>query len=353
MDFFGQQAGTSESAIYDSSVPRVRHAYFRVETPVVDFLAGQYWHLFGWQNVYHPASVQAQGLVGEVYSRSMQVRVSKAIRTKPVTIEIGVAALRPPSRDSAMPQGEGGLRLAVNDWKGAMTNGASGTSVQPLSVAVTGNFRNIVVPEMNLLPKDTVSKGMFSLALDGFVPIIPATKDKRDNALSVHGEFVSGQGSSDLYTGLTGGITFPYLPNTTGINPAPSYPQNVDNGIAAFDANGNLHAINWTSYLFGLQYYLPIANGRVFVAGNYSHMQSSNIADFTQSFGNAAPDPTKFHFTSDAAVRKSIDFVDAMLFGDVTNGVRLGVEWAHYVDHYVDGTSAKNDRIQGAGMFMF
>jgi hypothetical protein len=353
MDLFGQSNGANEASTFDSSLPRVRHAYLRVETPVVDFLAGQTWHLFGWQNVYHPASVQAQGIVGELYSRSMQVRVSKTVRTKAVTFEIAAAALRPPMRDSARPQGEAGVRLAVNGWQGAMTNGASGSGIQPLSLAVTGNFRDLAVPEMSLVPKDTVDKGMFSIAVDGFIPVIPATKEKKDNALSLVGEVVSGEGNADLYTGLTGGIGLPHLPNTTGLNPAPTYPQNFDNGLVAFDTDGNLHGIKWTSFLVGLQYYLPIGNGRVFVAANYSHMTSSNIASFTQNFAGAAPDPTKFYFSSDANVRKSIDFVDAMLFGDVATGVRLGVEWAHYVDHYVDGTTAKNDRVQGAAMLLF
>jgi hypothetical protein len=354
LDFFGQLPPTAtEASTFDSSMPRVRHAFLRVETPVVDVLVGQYWHLFGWQNVYHPASVQAQGLPGELYARSPQIRVSKRVVTSAVTFEVAVAALRPPQRDSAKPQAEGGLRLAVNQWTGLMTNGATGTNIQPLSIAVTGNFRDVNVPQMSLVPTQTVDKGMFSVAADLFVPVVPATPTKKDNALSVHGEVASGEGGSDLYTGLTGGISFPYLPNTTGLNPAPTYPQNIDNGIATFSADGSLHGIQWTSYVVGAQYYLPFTNGRVFVAGNFSHMQSGNIADFTQNFGNVAPDPAKFHYASSSQVRKSIDFVDAMVFGDVTTGVRVGVEWAHTVDHYVDGVSATNDRVQGAGILLF
>ena len=67
LDFFGTQPSTAtEAATFDSSIPRVRHAFFRIETPVVDVLVGQTWHVFGWQNVYHPASVEAQGLPGEI-----------------------------------------------------------------------------------------------------------------------------------------------------------------------------------------------------------------------------------------------------------------------------------------------
>jgi hypothetical protein len=354
MDLFGQIASNAtEQQVYDSSVPRVRHAYFRVETPIVDVLVGQYWHVFGWQNLYHPASVQAQGLAGELYARDMQLRVSKRFESRPITVEIAVAALRPPSRDSAIPQGEAGLRIAINQWTGVMTNGAGGTGVQPLSVAVTGNAREITVPELSLEPKDTVSRGMESIAVDGFIPIIPARNGRQDNALSIHGEFVSGNGISDLYTSLTGGVTYPAVPNTTAINPAPTYPADTDNGLVGFDRLGNLHAINWTSYLFGLQYYLPVGNGRVFIVANYSHMQSANIADFTQDYHGVSANPNALDFTSATNVRKSIDFVDGSLFVDAARGVRIGVEYARYFDHYVDGTLAKDIRVQGAGMFLF
>ena len=43
---------------------RIRHAMFRVETPVVDVLVGQYWHLFGWQDGYHPNTTEIQGVPG-------------------------------------------------------------------------------------------------------------------------------------------------------------------------------------------------------------------------------------------------------------------------------------------------
>ncbi len=354
MDLFGQIASNAtEQQFYDSSVPRVRHAYFRVETPVVDVLVGQYWHLFGWQNVYHPASVMAQGLPGELYSRDIQLRLSKKIETRPVTVELAVAALRPPARDSAIPQGEAGLHIALNQWTGVMTNGSSGTALQPLSVAVTGNFREISLPELSTAPTGAVNKGMQSIAIDGFIPIIPATKDHRDNALAVHGEFVSGNGTADLYTGLTGGLTFPSVPNTsagTAEVQGATYPVQIDNGIVDFDAQGHLHAISWVSYLFGLQYYLPFTNGRAFLVGNYSHMKSPNIAAYTQT---AVANPQVLSFTQSLAVIERTDWVDGDLFLDVTRGVRVGAEVAHYWQHYVDGVLAQDTRVQGAGIFVF
>jgi hypothetical protein len=359
LDLFGLgttsiPSGDSQSQYFSSAVPRVRHAYFRVETPVVDLLVGQYWHLFGWQNVYHPGSVQAQGLVGELYSRDVQVRLSKAIRTEPVTFEIALAALRPPQSGSAVPQLEGGLRLAANKWRGTMTNGATGTSLQPASIAVTGNYRDVVLPQLSLAPTQTVNLAMESVAVDGYIPVIPATKTRRANSLSVQGELVYGSGISDLYTGLTGGILFPYLANTSGQNPQPVYAPNIDNGMVAFDLQGNLHAIQWTSIVGGLQYYLPAGDGRVFVVANYAHMQSNNTSQFAVDYNNTSPDTTVNHQQSaTSGTRKSIDFFDASLFVDAWTGVRFGVEGAYYMDHYLDGVQANNVRVDVGGMFIF
>src|SRR6202041_2473643 len=85
MGFLGSQSlgyatgQVSENAFFTSPLPRIRHAYFRVETPILDVLAGQYWHLFGWQNGYHPNTVEIQGLPGELYARTPQIRLSKTL----------------------------------------------------------------------------------------------------------------------------------------------------------------------------------------------------------------------------------------------------------------------------------
>jgi hypothetical protein len=194
---------------------------------------------------------------------------------------------------------------------------------------------------------------MQSIAADAFVPIIPVAKGHRANSLSIHGELAYGNGIADLYTGLSGGIVFPFLTNTTNQNPAPVYSAPIDNGIVAFDLNGNVHAIQWTSALGGLQYYLPIADGRVFVVGNYGHMESNNTAQFVAP-ASSVDDPTSNHQNvSGAGVRKSIDLIDGSLFVDAWTGVRFGLEGAYYMDHYVDGVQANNVRVDLGGLFIF
>jgi hypothetical protein len=376
MDFLGTQnigygAGqVTENAFFTSPLPRLRHAMFRIETPVVDFLIGQYWDLFGWQNVYQPNTVEIQGLPGELYSRNPQIRISKTIHASPITLEVAIAAKRPPSRGSEVPEGEGGVRLAVDSWTGMQTVGATGTSIMPASVALTGDYRRFEVPAIDtLVPTKTVSTTSTSVAADAFLPVLPANKDKRDNALSLTGEFVYGAGIADMYTGFTGGMLFPAIPNTTGLNPAPAWPQNIDNGLVNYDITGfALHPIQWTTYIVGLQYYLPALSGKVWVSANYSHTQSrdNSLGSATSDFArvgtgqpggagvNAAIDPNRYYYpNSTAQVRAGEDWWDVNLFYDPVPSVRLGVEFAEFLDHYVDGFTATNMRGQFSGFFLF
>lgn len=343
---------TTESVVLTQPVLRLRHANVRLETPVVDVLFGQYWHLFGWQNVYQPGMVQAQGGPGHVYGRAPQLRVSRAFRTRAVQVEVAAAAVRPPARDSVFPDGQAGVRLAMLGWTGVHTGGATATGILPASVAVTGSFRELRVPELDPLPTRSVKLSTQSLAVNAWLPVIPA-RVRKGNALSVHGEFVHGNGISDLYTNLTGGVQMPAVANTTGLNPPPQYPQNVDNGLVVFDLEGNLHPVKWTTYLVGVQYTLPALDGRVWLAANYSRQVSPNVAGFTRPFELTLPDPQQTNYVSAGQVRKSLEFFDACLFWEIVPAVRVAGEYALYRDRYVDGVRATNHRVQLAGIFLF
>src|SRR5262249_19140450 len=155
------------------------------------------------------------------------------------------------------------------------------TSVMPLSIAVTGDYRHYAVPELSQVPTSQVGKDTSAIAIDAFVPVLPRNDDKKGHSLALNGEFVTGYGMADLYTGLTGGMTNVTLPNRLGVQNAPTYPQDFDNGLVTFDNNGGLHGIQWTTYLIGIQYYLPGMDGRLWLSANYSHTQSANTNDFT------------------------------------------------------------------------
>jgi hypothetical protein len=348
MDFLGTQLpigsgpGTgSEAAFYVNPTFRVRHMNLKVETPYVDVLFGQYWQLFGWQSLYHPNTVQIQGVPGEIYSRTPQLRLMKTFKSDAVTVELAVAAMRPPQRDSAAPEGQAGIRFAVNKWTGLTTNGSTGTSIQPLSIAVTGDLKHVRVPHFEANTDSSAAKNSSAIAVDAFVPVLTATKDRRGNALALNGEFATGYGTSDLYTSLTGGASFPALKNPTNAatppTPTPAFP-NIDNGIVNYDANGILHFIQWQSYEFGMQYYFPGLDGRAWLSANYAHLSSVNI----DRFGG---DPKK--------LLSELDWFDFNLFGDVTPSVRLGLEYANTNDKYVSGLHAINHRVQFSGFYIF
>ena len=331
-------AGTeSENAFFTNPFMRIRHMYMKIENPIVDVLFGQTWHLFGWQDSYQPNTVQYQGVPGELYARTMQLRISKTAETKDFTFDVAVAAMRPPQRDSGTPEFEGGIHFAVNSWKATQTIGATGTTVSPLSLAVTGDLRRVSLPNFAAKPTYSNDRTSSAIAVDAFIPIIPATKERMGNSLSVQGEFVTGYGIADMYTGLSSGVANPALPAPAGGGAAPTYNPQIDPGIAVYDADGNLHFVQYTTYRIGLQYYLPGLNGKLFISGNYSHTQSSNAIDYGPAAGSLS----------------SLDWWDVNLMGDLTPAVRLGVEYANYRTDYNDNTHASNDRVQVSGFYIF
>jgi hypothetical protein len=340
-DFFGNQpTPLAESAFFNNPTFRIRHANLKLETPYIDVLFGQYWELFGWQSYFHPNTVELQGVPGQVYSRTPQIRFSKKVKAGDFSVELAVAALRPPQRDSATPDGQGGIKLNFDGLKAYHTAGGAGSALDSASIGVSVVGRKFKVNEFNGAPVNSVSANGYGLSVDGLIPVIPATKENKGNAFTLTGSYVIGAGIADQYTGLSGGVAEPALPNPTGKTPAPTYTPNVDNGLVMWklDAAGNatLHPVQWTSYIVGAQYYLP-PNGRVWLSGVYSHMSSDN----SQAFG----DKTK--------VFNKSDWGEGNIFVDVTPAIRLGAEYAYFRQTYVDGTNAPDTRLQLSAWLIF
>jgi hypothetical protein len=338
MDFLGNQPpGISEASLLQNATFRFRHLNLKLETPVVDVLSGQYWQLFGWQSLFHPNTVEIQGVPGQVYSRSPQIRISKTIKSGDMAIELALAASRPPQRASATPDAQAGVKFQYNGMKALHTAGSTGTAVDGLAVGVSVVGRRFAVDELSASPSSEVTANGYGVSVDALIPIIPATKDKHGNALTFTGSFSTGAGIADLYQSLTGGVSQPSLPNPTMANPAPVYVPNIDNGLAMFYASDKtLHAVQWTAYIAGLQYYLPPA-GHVWVSANYSHIESANA----------------HYFGSKTAVWDHEDWADLNLMFDVTPAVRLGIEGAYFDMKYFDGADAPNYRAQFSGFFLF
>jgi len=352
-DFLGNQpqgspapAGSpavTEASFYTSPTFRMRHYALKMETPVIDVLAGQYWQLFGWQSMFHPNTVEMQGVPGQIYSRSPQFRISHVFKSDAVNVELAGAASRPPQRDSEVPDGEAGIRLAVNNWKGMHTAGAAGSAVDALSIGFSTVGRYFKVPNLSGAPTKPITINGYGYSVDALIPIIPATDvNHPDNALTLTASYVYGQATADLYTGLTGGATMAAPPaNAMGV--AQTYPQDVDNGLVEFTGDGVLHAIRWQSVLVGLQYYLPTPN-RMWLSANYSHMYSSDI--------NALLAPQAMPTNGSKMFNKS-DWVDGNLFVEANSAVRFGLEYAYFHQSYLDGTKGKNSRVQFSAFYIF
>jgi hypothetical protein len=214
--------------------------------------------------------------------------------------------------------------------------GATGTASDALSVGVSGVVRRFTVAEFTAAPARRVSTTGKGISLDALLPVVPGSMNDRANALTLTGSFVTGSGIADLYSGLTGGVGFPALPNAAGTMPAPTYTADVDNGLVSFDANGVLRAVAWRSVLVGVQYYLP-PSGKLWVAANYSQMESSNAGDF--GVGNKI-------FTRSR-------WASGNLFWDALPSVRLGVAYAWFSQSFADGTDAHNHRVSLSAFYIF
>ena len=162
------------------------------------------------------------------------MRLSKTIKSDAVDFEIAVAALRPPQRASATPDGQAGVKLSFNHLKGWRTKGAADTGtdaagglVCPSSVVDSPSTNS---PRLHRVRSCVTA----TFLIDALLPIVPATKECHANALTLTGSFVSGAGIADQYNGLNFGVANPSLPNPGMATPAPAYTTNIDNGLALF-----------------------------------------------------------------------------------------------------------------------
>ncbi|HEY5281209.1 MAG TPA: hypothetical protein VIM14_00325, partial [Polyangia bacterium] len=317
-DFFGHQSSpptNSEGNFFDSPTFRIRHAFVKLQTPYVDVLMGQTYDVFGWQNYFFPCSAEFLGLPNQLFSRHAQLRLSRGFNSEgAVGVEVAAAAVRPAQRDSEVPDGNFGLRLSANHWKGITTPGNVGTVALPLSVGVSGTVRQFKVNKFLPPPAQGSNSVMgWGISVDALVPIIPATSaEDRGNRLTLIGSFVKGAGIADLITS-GGGAKFPMLSNPAQASPPPLYDADIDNGLVSFDRQtGLLHPINWQAFRIGLQYYLP-PSGRVLFSANYTQSHSDNLVKLFPQGGS--------EIELLGSIADTIRYADANLFWDITPAV--------------------------------
>jgi hypothetical protein len=317
LDFYGlvpTDARRHDSVVFGPL--RIRHAYLKVETPILDVIAGQYYDVFGWNGSFYPATVGYLGVPAQVYHRNPQLRLEKKIHAGQLEVDIAAAAVRPGQRDSGVPDGQAGVKLAYSGWSGAAMAGFGRPSLTPLSIGVSGIYRRFEAPAFRAEPgSEAVKASGYGIAAQILLPIVPIKSiEDRGNGLTATGEFSNGTGIADMYTFMDGGSRFPLLPNPGNVSPAVVYQANVDPGLVTFDRNFALKTINWQAFVAGLQYYLPIGGGRVWVAAIYSQIKSDNIKKLTP-------------FPSYGGIFTKMEYIDANIGIDITPAVVLGLSF--------------------------
>jgi hypothetical protein len=205
--------------------------------------------------------------------------------------------------------------------------GSTGTAADGASIGVSGVLRKFALQQFMAGTTDTNTATGWGFSVDALIPVIPGSMENRGNSLTLTGSFVRGEGIADLYTGLSGGVVLPAL---AGFN------ADIDNGLVSYDAMGNLHTIDWQSFIVGVQYYLP-PSGKLWISGNFSQIESGTAQDFGPKAGTLQRER----------------WADGNLFWDVTPAVRLGLEFAWFNQLFGDDTEATNYRAQFSAFYLF
>ena len=216
MDFLGFDQPSTEAAFFDNPTLRIRHARTS-ENRNADRRRARGSVL---ADVWLAAGVLSEqradpGPAGPALrSRSAASLVAQVRARKHVARDRRCCAETANAR-WVLPGFAGGIRFAFEKIRGIQTTGATSTQSSPLSIAVTGDYRNFVLPLFEQLPTQNVSLSTGAVAVDAFVPIIPKKNaNDKSNALSISGELAYGGGIADMYaTGLTGGVTMPTIVN--------------------------------------------------------------------------------------------------------------------------------------------
>ncbi len=339
----------SEGSFFTSPTFRMRHFALRVETPYIDVLAGQYWQLFGWQSMFHPNTVELQGVPGQIYSRSPQFRVSHAFKNDDMTLEIALAASRPPQRDSEVPDGQAGIRFVLNNFKALHTAGGTGTAVDGASIGLSTVGRYLRMPEFAASPKNTVNINGYGYSADLLLPIIPAKSVTDGNALTLTASFVYGQAIADLYTGLQRAGRASARCRTTRGRHRPTRRTST----TAWSASSRTRRSSRCT---------PSAGSRTSSARSTTSRRRSACGCRPTSRTCTRPTSTTWRPrprrraerrgapTSCGTARTGRD---ANLFVDLNPAVRFGLEYAYFWQKYLDQTKGSNTRVQFSAFYIF
>jgi hypothetical protein len=323
---------------------RLRHLYLAMRSPALDVLIGKYYGLVGWGGKgFLPNTAAFLAPPGQLYHLESQVRASHIFRWAPIDLELAGALGTSPQRAPATAEPQLGVRIAVNGWRGAAAQGVGPPVAAPLQVGLSWGRR---VFEVNPLVETPTTKTPATgqvWALDLFAPIVPARGDDLSNAASITLEMTLGDGFADWYPGLTGGVSFPVLPNPGNSLQAPVYAANIAPGIVTFDSTLRLVPIEWHAIVVGAQYHLPFHEGRrVWASGTASWTRSSNAASLT-------PMPGLPFIWAEGR------YLDLNVFVAVTNALQVALSSQVIEQTFADrlGIVARNTRSQLSVAYFF
>lgn len=346
MDFLGFDSGPpaqSEAAFFNNPTMRVRHAFLSGESEGWVLLAGQTWAFLGWQPYYFMPSVQVAPLPAMLYSRTTQVRATKTFdMSDDNKFQVGLGVMRPPQRDSEYPSLEGGARLVLGSRTAGFVAGATpAEKAQPMSIGVSGTVREFSIPSNIAAPTTDTTHYMGSaFAVDALIPVL-ASSDNKDvsNTLMIGGEFTMGKGDGDQFSNWSGGTP---SPSTNANAPANYKNYNLDAGMGGLDAASNFFLLNVETFNAYAQYHLPAVT-KTWISGGYGWLHSDNAANLgtgTGALGAAAP-----------YQKEEVYFGN--IFHNLTNELRVAVEYAHIRTTYVDATVAGDNRLQVSAWLIF
>jgi hypothetical protein len=341
--------GTSENGFFDSPTLRVRHAFYQASTDDWELLVGQTWRVFGWQPYYFLNTVNVSPLPAQLYNREVQVRGLKKYRFDQTTVQADLGVMKPPQRDSSYPGLEAGLRVAFDGRKSGFNGGATGAlDAQPMSIAVSGTFREFDLPTSGGGPSDTTGFPGEAIAVDGLLPLLASPDGKSvGNTLTLVGEFSTGTGYGDEFTGWSGNIANPLntakATSPAGVLAAAGQFPNLDGGIGDYDSSGAFHLVHLLSWNAQLQYNF-VETSRTWMTLGHSELFSNNLSTLQQTTGFMSSGRVGYN-------REEATFIN--VFHDLTKQIRVGAEYDYVRTSYLDGVIAHDNRYQLSSWYMF
>jgi len=341
--------GTNEASFFNNPTLRIRHAFYQASTDDWEVLVGQTWHVFGWQPYYFFNTVNVAPLPAMLYNRTAQVRGVRKYKFDELSLQAVLGVMLPPQHDSSYPGLEAGVRAAYNGRKSGFNGGATGAQdAQPMSIGVSGTVREFEMPNAGGGPSDNTNYTGSAIAVDGLLPLLASPDGKSvGNTMTLVGEFTSGTGYGDQFSGWTGNIANPL---NTAKNNAPTSSAgvlgaapNLDGGLGDYDSSGAFHLVHLLSWNAQVQYNLADTT-RTWITLGHGELYSNNLISLQQANGNMTSGKVGYN-------REEVSF--ANVFHDLTKQIRVGAEYDFVRTTYLDGVVAHDNRYQLSSWYMF